>query len=296
MPKPITVLVAGATGRQGGAVARALLARGHRVRALTRHPDGPAAKALALQRAEVVAGDFDVPETVARACRGCDAAFVVTTPAEQGPAAETRQGIAALEAAKRAGVKHLVYSSAAGADRRTGIAHFDSKRAVEEHLAGMGVPWTVLAPVFFMENLLSPAFGLGEGRLAMPLPPRRRLQQVALADLGKLAAITCERRSATEGLRVEVASDELTGAEAARILGHACGREIPYRQVDLESLHAQSADAARMFEWLGEVGFGLDVDALRREHLDVPWHDFAVWAHAQEWDLILPKAEDAPSA
>src|SRR5438445_10401688 len=130
---PLTVVVTGATGTQGGATARALLAAGHRVRALTRRPDSAAD--LHELGAEVVTADFDDPSSLDRAFAGADAVFLVTTPFGTDLDTEIRHGVDAVDAAVRAGVRHLVYTSAPNADRRTGIPHFHSKLVVERHLA-----------------------------------------------------------------------------------------------------------------------------------------------------------------
>ena len=126
MSDSLSVLVSGATGQQGGALARVILDKGHRVRAFVRRPDSPEAKELERLGAELAVGDFEEPSTVEDAARGMDAAFVVATPFEAGTEAETRHGISAADAAKAAGVEHLVYSSVADADKDTGIPHFDS--------------------------------------------------------------------------------------------------------------------------------------------------------------------------
>ena len=143
----LSVLVSGATGQQGGALAWVLLDNGHRVRAFVRRPDSQEAKELERLGAELAEGDFEEPSTIEQAARGMDAVYVVATPFEAGMEAETRHGIAAADAAKTAGVGHLVYSSVGGADQDTGIPHFDSKREVEEHIEGLGIPYTIVAPV-----------------------------------------------------------------------------------------------------------------------------------------------------
>src|ERR671936_3122514 len=111
MPRPMTVFVSGATGQQGGALARVLAERGHRVRALTRAPNSPAAAELHHLGAEVVRGDFEDPDSVARAARGADAAFAMGTPYEAGPDAEVRQGEELVDALRAASVPYIVYSS-----------------------------------------------------------------------------------------------------------------------------------------------------------------------------------------
>ena len=155
MSGKLNVLVTGATGKQGGHLVRELLARGHSVRALTRKPESPAAAALAERGVTIVTGDFEDQGSLERAARGVDTVFAMSTPFESGEKTETREGINIVRAASAVGVSHLVYSSVAGADRATGIPHFDSKFEVEKEIRRSGVPFTIVAPVFFMENFLA---------------------------------------------------------------------------------------------------------------------------------------------
>lgn len=297
MPKPIAVLVTGATGQQGGAVARALLDRGHRVRALTRRPWSPDGAALTALGAEVVAGDFDDPASLGAAMRGCDAAFLVTTPFEAGLEAETTQGLALCQAAHQAGLGHVVYSSAAGADRRTGVPHFDSKLAVEQHLKRLRLPFTILGPTFFMENWAGAYLaGLRGGAVTVPLSPGRRLHQLALADLGAFAVACLERRTEFQDRRIELASDATSGEETAAILGEASGRALEYRELPSEVMRRQSPELASMFAWLDSTGQAVDVAGLRRSHPEVGWHTLRDWARAQDWGALLDRPRLAAAA
>lgn len=298
MPKPITVLVAGATGRQGGAVARLLLERGHRVRALTRRPGSQAAAALHVLGAEILEADLDDEASVRAAAEGADAFFLVATPFEEGAQAEARMGRRAADAARKAGVRHLVYSSVASADRGTGIPHFDSKRDVEEHVAALGIPYTIVAPAFFMENLLGAATldGLRAGTLSLPLPPSRKLQMIAVADVAAFAGLALERPAELAGKRVDLASDALTGPEIARALAHATGSAIEYAAAPLERVRARSEDLGRMWEWLDRSGYAADVDALRRAHPEVGWHDLGAWAREQDWSILDVASPEQPTA
>ena len=129
------VAVVGATGRQGGAAARALLDAGVSVRALVRDPAKPAAAALASAGAQLVVADFDDPKTVRAAFDGVSRVFAMTTmDSGRGTEGEIADGIAIADAAKAASVDHLIYSSVGGAERHTGIPHFESKRRIEEHI------------------------------------------------------------------------------------------------------------------------------------------------------------------
>ena len=162
-----------------------LLERGHRVRLLSRDPD--AAKWPGI--AEPVRGDFDDPDGLRAAFAGVDAVFATGTAHRAGPAGEARHGAALAEAVSEAGVPHLVYVSGAGAERPTGVPVFESKRAVEQRIAELGLHATILAPAYFMENAFNPwnLPALEAGRLALPLAGDRVLQQVAIEDITALS-------------------------------------------------------------------------------------------------------------
>lgn len=283
-----SVLVTGATGQQGGAVARALLSRGHHVKVLTRKPDGDAARRLASEGADIVVGDLGDAAAVAKAASGVDTMFLMGNSYEAGIEEETRQGIIAADAAKAAGVGHLIYSSVADADKTTGIPHFESKYLVERHVAGLGIPYTISAPVAFMENIVAPwSIGaLRQGTHAFPMPPKRVLQLVALADIGAFVAALAERREEVFGKRLDFAGDELSGEEQAQILSQSIGRRISYQEIPIAVARQQSEDAALMFEWFDRVGYDADIAALRRDFPEVRWHSFADWADEFDWSVL----------
>ena len=190
MAQELTVVVTGSTGKQGGAVARGLLERGHKVRAVTRDPNSSQAKLLANAGATLVTASLEDTAAIMKALEGATSLFAMTTPFG-GTDAETRQGIAAADAAKAAGV-HLVFTSVGSANRQTGVPHFDSKYEVEKHIAKVGVRATILAPVAFMENLYFIKEQLAKGIYASALPPTRALAQVAVADIGAVAVRVLE--------------------------------------------------------------------------------------------------------
>jgi uncharacterized protein YbjT (DUF2867 family) len=295
-PKPLNVLVTGATGRQGGTLARTLVQKGHRVRGLTRHPEGPAAQALRDLGVQILTGDMEDPDTVKEAADGCDVAFVVATPFEKGTDYETRLATTAMDAARDAGVPYIVYSSVSDADRETGIPHFDSKAKAEKHLEQLGVDYAIVAPVFFMENLTSPALApaLANGLLTMGLPEDRKLQAIALENVGALAALAVERREEFRGKRINIAGDELTPADMARRLSEVSGRPIRPQQVPLEQVREMSEDAAKMYEWFDRVGYSADIPRLREEYPSIEWRSFDAWARSQDWNRRVPTNDEAP--
>ena len=292
MTSPKLVLVAGATGQQGGAVTQALLKSGHRVRGLTRNADSAAAQRLATQGVEIAVGDFTDAGSLVSAASGVDAIFAMTMPFEQGADAETAQGLVLIDAAKQAGVGHLVYSSVANADKRTGIPHFDSKYAVEEAIVASGVPYTIIAPVFFMDNLFQPWMSgtLNEGKLALAMPGTRPLQQISVANIGAFAAAVIERRESVFGKRFDIAGDELTNDGLAAILADVLDCTVNYEGFPPDAMREQSEDMALMFEWFDAVGYSADIDGLRRDFPEVGWQRFEEWARMQDWDAVLAEA------
>jgi len=282
MSQELTVVITGSTGKQGGAVARGLLERGHKVRAVTRDPSSSQAKSLASAGATLVAASLEDTAAIMKALEGATSLFAMTTPSG-GTDAETRQGVAAADAAKAAGV-HLVFTSVGSANRKTCIPHFDSKYEVEKHIAKVGVRATTLAPVAFMENLYFIKEQLAKGIYAAALSPARALAQVAVADIGAVAVRVLEDSARFTGKRFDLASDELTGNDAMAILSRVTGRPFSYYQIPLDVIRQRMGeDAVKMYEWFDRVGFAVDRVALRREFPDVTFHDFESWTKTQDW-------------
>lgn len=282
------VLVTGATGQQGGALAHQLLERGHRVRALTRTPDSGAAGSLAAAGASLAYGDFDDPDSLVRAARGVDAVFAMSAFWGVGTQAEVRQGVAVVDAAVAAGVEHFVFTSVASADRGTAVPHFESKYRIERHLVASELPYTIIRPAYFMENALTfGAQALADGKLAVALSPDRRLQQVSVADIGRFAAVVIEDRGRFAGLVVDIAGDEVTGVEAAHLITKVTGVPIGYEEIPLAGIRGVSEELAAMYEFFERVGMDVDVDALRREYPEVGWTRYEDWVAEQDWQALL---------
>jgi uncharacterized protein YbjT (DUF2867 family) len=286
---PKHVLVTGATGQQGGHVARRLLERGHRVRALTRKSDSPEAGELRKLGAEIVVGDLGDQASVERVARGVDAAFLVATPYEQGVPAEIRFGKTALNGLHAAGVPFVVYSSVSDADRKTGIPHFDSKAEVEAHLRGLGTDHAIVAPVFFMENLLAPwiAAGVAQGVLSTGVLPTHKLQVISLPEIAEFSVLAIEQPGAFRGKRVNIASDEPTFPTVAARLSELTGRKVAYHATPIDEVRKQSADAAAMYDWFNRVGYSVDIPRLKREYPQVHWTTFHEWSGKQDWSAAM---------
>ena len=264
-----TILVTGATGSQGGAVARALLDTKFQVRALTRNPDKPAGRSLADRGAEVVKGDLDDPASLDRALDGVYGVFSVQNFWEAGFDLEIEQGIRMADAAERAGVKHFVYSSVGSADESTGIPHFDSKYQIEQHIHSLDLPTSIIRPVFFMNNWESDMLKnmvLG-GTLAQPLSPDSRLQQIDVDDVGAFARLAFENPDKWIGRELDIAGDDPTMLELTEAFSEALGQEVNYYQVPWDDFRSQAGEEyADMYRWFEDVGYSADIEALRREH------------------------------
>src|SRR5258705_316788 len=286
MSQDLTVVITGSTGKQGGAVARGLLEQGHKVRAVTRDTNSSQAKSLTSAGATLVAASLEDNAALTQALEGATSLFAMTTPSG-GTDAETRQGIAAADAAKATGA-HFVFTSVGSANRQTGIPHFDSKYEVEKHIAKVGVRATILAPVAFMENLYFIKEQLANGIYAAALPPARALAQVAVADIGAVAVHVLEDAGRFTSKRFDLASDELTGNDAMAILARVTGRPFSYYQVPLDVIRQRMGeDAVKMYEWFDRVGFAVDRAGLRREFPNVNFHNFESWAKMQDWNALL---------
>ncbi len=284
------ILVAGATGNQGGAVARSLLNRGFRVRGLTRNPQKPEAQALTEQGAEIVQGDMEDRSAMDPVLEGAYGVFSVQNFWEAGYDREVQQGKTVADAAKAAGVEHLVYSSAGSAFRQTGIPSFDSKWEVEEHVRQIGLPYTILRPVWFMQNWEGMREHILGGTLAQPLDPDKPFQQVAVADLGEFAAIAFERPDEWIGREVDLAGDEQTMPEIAEAFGRVAGEEVSYYQVSWDQFEEQMGkEYAVMYRWLNDVGFEADIAALRQEYPELTTFERYLRSHGWEGAELLTR-------
>jgi uncharacterized protein YbjT (DUF2867 family) len=274
------ILVTGATGQQGGSLARLLLQKKHKVYALTRNAQSSSAQDLRNKGANIVKGDLDDSDSLEHAVKDVESVFLMGTPFEDGTEGETRRGKLMADIAKENGIEHLVYSSVANADKNTGIPHFESKYKVEQHIKNLGIPYTIIGPTFFMENLLGPE--LEQGQLALPLSSSSILQQSALQNIAEFSSLVLEGREPFLGKRIDTASDEVTGEQAAEILSNELGYKIKYVPVPLEHVYQANEDMARMFDWYEKLGTGIDISALHQEYPEVNWLSFKDWAKLQK--------------
>jgi uncharacterized protein YbjT (DUF2867 family) len=265
MDKQDPVLVTGITGQQGGAAAQSLSARGIKVIGLTRNPG----KAEDWKRKGVplVEGDLRDRKSMDQAMRQAKKVFLVTSFLETGLEDEIRQGMTLIDSAKAAGAKHIVFTSVVSAEKRTGIPHFETKGRIEEHLRKSGVPFTIIRPVFFMENFASPWMfpGIQQGKLVNPVRPDRKLQMVALRDIAEFVAHAFLRPKEFQGEAIDLAGDELTMKQAMQIIAKKIGREVAYEVLPDDQLEAALGhDMAVMYRWFNAEGYHVDIPHLAK--------------------------------
>ena len=263
--RPIAVV--GATGLQGGATARALLGANVPVRALARRADSAVARALAELGAELVAADLDDPGSLRAAFTGVDGVFAMTTPgSDRRTDREVTQGHAIADAASAVGVPRVVYSSVGGAERHTGVPHFDSKGEVEDYFVAQAAPATFVRPVFFMDNFAlfaPPAVDGGTLTVRLPLPAGIPLQMITAEDIGAVAAAALLDPGRVAGGSIEIAGDELTGEQIAEAYQHRYDVPARYEALPIDVLSGDD-DQRAMFEWFAHPpAFRADFAATR---------------------------------
>ncbi|MET9535603.1 NmrA/HSCARG family protein [Streptomyces sp. NPDC006649] len=266
------IVVFGGTGRQGGAVARELLRRGRKVRAVVRDTESAGARALEQLGAALVKGDMEDPQSLDTALQGARGVYSVQTfEGPDGSAGEIRQGKAVADAAKRAGTAHFVYGSVGGAERSSGVEHFESKGEIERYITELGLPATVLRPTMFLSNFagMGPALVDGELVLTIALDPATVLQMIAVEDIGVFAADAFEDPEHYVGRQIEIAGDALSGPEMAEVFARVSGVPTRFQELPIEEIRKFSEEAAVMFDWFNKEGYKADLPALRVIHPDL---------------------------
>ena len=270
------ILVTGATGTQGGAVARELLDRGYPVRGLTRNPESDGAGAMSRLGAEMVRGDFDDSASLAAAMQGVYGVFAVTNFWEHGYDGEVRHGVQLVDAALAANVQHFVYTSVGGADENTGIPHFDSKAEVEVHLRDSGIDFSIVRPAEFMDNVRYISEITESGTYSDPRGPDSSHQWIAASDIGFFVGEAFDNPDEWIGRTLDIAGDQLTIAEFVDVLSTAVGDEVQYRQITWDAYREQSGEEmASMVRWFDESGYDADVSALRSRYPNLlTWREY----------------------
>lgn len=278
------ILVTGATGKQGGAVVRALLQAGRPVRAMTRDPKSVAARALATQGVEVVKGDFNDAASLEAALAGVEGVFSMQMGSHPGdPDTEIVTGKALIEAAGRAGVVTVVHTSVARAgDQKNFVGwdegrweplYWDNKTAVIDMVKAQGFRhWTILKPAMIMQNLVPPMVesmypSLRErGRFETAIEPDTGIDWISAKDIGAFAAAAFAEPARFHGHEIDLAADTFTLPEIAAKISEATGKPVSAITLSKEEALTQPYGELgyRHESWNNVEGYKVDLDAVRR--------------------------------
>jgi len=282
------ILLTGATGHQGGAAFRHLY-RKFPLRVLARDLEKREVRALAGPGVELVQGDMEDIGSLKRAMDGVYGVYSMQS--SRDTEAEVRQGINMVDAARAQSVRHFVYSSVAGADQHTGVPHFESKFKIERHIQAAGIKHTILRSVFFMENWLNWKGQILNGRLEWPLKPERRLEMLAVDDIGAFVALAFEHPGKWMDRTFDLAGDELSIREVALAFSRMLGHEVKYVQIPWGEFSKRiDPDHFKMFCWFegkgfGRSGFGVELFPVRQALPQV--HTFERWLQST-WRAVVP--------
>lgn len=281
-----TILVAGITGRQGGAVAKNLLQNGFKVRGMTRSPNGKAAAKLKAYGAEIVEGDMKDLQGLARIMQGCHGVYSLQNFFEGGAQNEVLMGKNMAIAAKQLGIKHFVYGSVQQCDQKNGVEHFETKHLIELFIKSHDLPFTMLRAVAFMENyyVRDVYKRIINGQLVDPLPANKTFQLIAVDDLGKYAAALFDREDLVNKT-VDVAGVTVTNKEVAKTMSEIMGIKVKFTKMPMPLARLlMGNDLHRMFKWFAQSGFSADIEATRKLIPEVQPMNLEEWLLAENWD------------
>ena len=287
MAKLITVF--GATGQQGGPVARALLQNAFKVRAVTRNTESEKAKALRDVGAEVVAGSVGDRKSVKAAISGAYGVYVVTPVSPD----EEQVGKAVADECKVAGIKHVVFSGLDSVKDKIGkpAAHFESKFAVEKYLDEIGVPNTSVRYPYYFENFLTNFRFKAEadGTYSLTLPMDGPMDAIAIADVGVIVASIFQNPQQHLGKKISLSTERKSIPEYLEIVSKVTGKVVKYNQVSFEQFANQpnnpfAVHLSAMFEYYSKVDPMCDQQLTRR--LNPGALTFQQWAEQNKDNLM----------
>jgi uncharacterized protein YbjT (DUF2867 family) len=267
-----TIVVTGATGLQGGAVARHLINEGWHVRGLTRNRVGEQARSLAVMGAEVVQGDLNDPASLRPVFDGAYGVYSVQNPYIGGPEAEVAQGKNVGDVAKESGVQHFVYGSAGTGKRGTGVPSWETKLQVEDHLKSLGLPLTIVRPMALMEIMTAKKFYPAVG--AWSIMPKltgssRSIGWLCADDLGAIVARAFAAPQEFIGRELALASDVQSLKQCRAIYREVLGKNpssFPMPLWLFKRFGFMGKDLTAMWNWLQTGTIDLDTVPTRAIH------------------------------
>lgn len=264
-----TILVVGATGRQGGSVVDALVKTDFHVRAMVRDMTTDEAKALQKRGIEMVLANLDDNDSLVHAMDGAYGAFSMLNSLDAGVEKEEERGKRVADAAKLAGLEHFIYSSVGGADRNSGVPHFESKWRVEQYIRELKLPYSIVRPTTFMTNIMEspPAFRFFAFSMF-----QKPLQMIAVQDIGKWVAHMFLNREKFLYKAVEIAGDEVDYTMMMATYKKVYGKTPEPTQsspAPAPQTPLPTGDFEKMLKWINTYGYEADIAMNRREIPDL---------------------------
>lgn len=247
-----SVFVSGATGNQGGSVARNLAAQGYHVRALVRDPASMSAQKLKHPNIEIVKGDLNDINSYKDLVKGMDVVYSVQTFIH-GVKKEIDQGLQLTNVAREHGISHLIYSSVVGADLATGVPHWESKGVIEKHIKQSGIPYTIIRPSSFYENFLFPQVKsrIVKGKFVVPLNKNSVQQMMSAEDVGFVVPTIMRDLHSFESKIITLGVEQMDQEEVARTFSRVLGKEVRYQRLpSLITRMAMGGNLYKMFKWV----------------------------------------------
>jgi uncharacterized protein YbjT (DUF2867 family) len=281
-----SILVTGATGRQGGAVIRHLLKNNFTIKALSRTPDSIASQLLISKGVTVTKGDMSDPGSLLNAMKDCDRVFSIQNFFEYGAEKEKTYGKNMADAAKKSNISHFIYNSVCSADSKTGVPHFETKNIIEKYIRSIGLPATILRPVKFMENYYIPQVfkGILSGKLFDSIKAGKKHQMIAVDDIGAYVADAFTNPGKYMDHVLELGGDELTNEEIASIMSDVLGKKIKFKRLPLIVARlAMDKEMYLMFKWFNEKGFDADIGKTKNNFSSVKVTTLKNWLLNEHW-------------
>lgn len=271
------ILVMGASGNQGNAVAKSLLSNGWIVHAMTRNPNQSAIKELEEDGAVIVQADMNDKQSLVEAMENVYGVYSVQSFDPKDTDKEVQQGKMVADVAKQVGTTHFVYGSAAGAEKYSGADNFASKLQIEEYIRALDLPYTILRHTFFMDNFTGFA-KVQDDKIVMQgfMDSEIPLQMLAVQDIGTFTAITFSQPKQYTGKAMELAGEEITLNEIAKKLSEKF--EVSCEIVDARK---QFQQMMKMFEWFEYEGYEANIAELRKVNPQLI--NFDAWLQQLEW-------------
>jgi|SRR5215467_7014629 len=298
-----TVLITGATGQQGGGAIRHMLATGWHLRAMTRDPSSDMALSLARRGVELAQGDLDDLSSLEHAAHDVYGIYSVQNFWKVGAKREVQQGKNLAEVAKKSGVEHFVYSSVGGAERNSGVGHFETKWEIEQYIRQLGLPATMIRPAAFMENYyleqteigaptFLPQIRILQGTFVDAVRADKPYQTIAVDDIGAFVALAFDRPEEFIGQALEIAGSELTNSQAAAVFSRVLGKPVVFEELPLPVVQSVLGEEFyQMYRWFNGEGFKANIAELRRRYPEVHLHTLEEWVRNEGWQKYAKRVQ-----